>query len=209
MKRVWFNRRRIARALRRTRRTAGLTQRQVAERSLEFEHLEMGRLLESQISDFERGRALPSLGNFLNFLAACSPEGDQVDLRAFLDSLAASAGENSRPDELKRMAELARQREADSREVLLEGVFYKVLVGPEAGFDSQRDQRIAGRRLVVLARLLRTVIARQRLTPADLDRRLSWPEGRTERRLAEPSELTQQEFDLLCQSLGSSMDKMV
>lgn len=56
-------------------------------RAVAFQDLGFGRLLESQISDFERGRTLPSIGSLLNFLAGCSRDGLKVDFAAFQRAL--------------------------------------------------------------------------------------------------------------------------
>lgn len=111
-------------------------------------------------------------------------------------------------DPLDRMLVLARHREAAAHEILLEGVYYKVLDGPEPAFDPERDERAAKRRLAALADALRAEISRRGLTPADLDARLDWPEGRTESRLEEPSGLEAVELDLLCQELGTPIDEL-
>ena len=79
MEREKITRELFASALRHLRTARGLTQRDVAARATAYQDQGFGRLLESQISDFERGRALPSLGSLLNLLAACSDSGARVN----------------------------------------------------------------------------------------------------------------------------------
>lgn len=69
----------VAEALRLLRIRHGLTQKELAIRAREFSGEHFGKLLESQISDFERGRALPSFGSLLNLLAGYSSSGKAVD----------------------------------------------------------------------------------------------------------------------------------
>lgn len=108
------------------------------------------------------------------------------------------------------MVELARHRSADAREVLLEGVFYWVLDNPAGPVPNQdRGRRRVQRHLAGLADTLRAEIARQGLTPADLDARLAWPDGHTEHLLANPTELDDEELDLLCQGLRTTMNKVI
>ena len=51
-----------------------------------------GGLLESQISDFERGKTLPSFGSLLLLLAACSTDGESVDFRVLQKALIDNSG---------------------------------------------------------------------------------------------------------------------
>lgn len=114
------------------------------------------------------------------------------------------------PTDLARMVELARHRSADAREVLLEAVYYWVLDNPAGPVpDQARVRRRVERHLAGLADALRAEIARQGLTPADLDARLAWSEGRTEHLLATPTELDDDELDLLCQGLKTTMNKVI
>ncbi len=114
-----------------------------------------------------------------------------------------------RPDELEGKAGLARRRTGDVVERLLEGVYcacYDWSVdGREPELDQERVRRAVKRRLAGMVAALRAEIARRGLTPGELDDRLRWPAGRTERVLAEPLELGVEEADLLCQELGTSM----
>ena len=98
MKRETITRELLASALRYLRNSRGLTQRDVAKRAAVYRDQGFGRLLESQISDFERGRALPSLESLLNFLAACSESGTKVDMAAFqkaIETVGSNEGEPS------------------------------------------------------------------------------------------------------------------
>lgn len=77
----------LASAIRHLRISGRLTQKCISKRAALFEDLGFGKLLESQISDFERGRTLPSLGSLLNLLAGCSEDGSHVDFGVFQRAL--------------------------------------------------------------------------------------------------------------------------
>ena len=89
-------------AFRYLRTSAGLTQRQVCDRATQFE--DYGKLGESQVSDFERGRIQPSLSSLLNLLAACSADGETVDFAALqwaiLTSTSQGVAESKHPREV-------------------------------------------------------------------------------------------------------------
>lgn len=87
MERTQITRDILASAIRHLRISGRLTQKSVSKRAALFEDLGFGRLLESQISDFERGRTLPSLGSLLNLLAGCSEDGTHVDFGVFQRAL--------------------------------------------------------------------------------------------------------------------------
>jgi transcriptional regulator with XRE-family HTH domain len=65
-------------AIRTLRQSAGLTQTALAERSASLSP-PLRRLLAGQVSDFERGRALPSFQTLLSMVVACSADGATVD----------------------------------------------------------------------------------------------------------------------------------
>ena len=107
----------------------------------------------------------------------------------------------------------ARQLSADGAELLLEGVFYAchdwIVEGTEPVLDQERSRRAVGPLLAGLADAFRAEIARQGLTAGELDARLRWTAGRTERVLAEPSELESFESLLLCEVLGTTMTDLL
>jgi len=76
----------LAKALRFLRQSAGLTQRALAIRSKSLSP-PLRRVLESQVSDFERGRALPSFLTLVSMVAACSADGRTVDFSRLQDAL--------------------------------------------------------------------------------------------------------------------------
>lgn len=76
----------VSKVLRRIRTERDLTQSQIVRRAEKYYVDGFGKLLESQISDFEKGRTTPSLGALLNLLAGCSPEGE-VDFSIFQEAL--------------------------------------------------------------------------------------------------------------------------
>lgn len=77
----------VAQALRLIRNKQRLTQKEVSRRAGSFSRDRFGRLLESQISDFERGRTLPSFGSLLNLLAGLSESGTEVDFSVLQEAI--------------------------------------------------------------------------------------------------------------------------
>ena len=109
MKREMLTGELLARSLRNLRSLAHLTQREIAERASRFNDFGFGRLLESQISDFERGKTLPSLGSLFNLLAACSDDAETVDLNILQRAIAI---ELDTEDEVRRVdAKIAATKE--------------------------------------------------------------------------------------------------
>ena len=90
----------IAETLRLLRTLQGLTQRQVVERAKPFCEDGFGKLLESQISDFENGKAMPTFGTLLNLISACSETGRDVDFQLLQETLEYAV--NNSPDALNR-----------------------------------------------------------------------------------------------------------
>ena len=81
----------IAQAFRRLRTSRNLTQEEVALRARTLDVC-LAKLHASQISDFERGRTLPSFAALLIILAACSDDGETIDFGAFQAALEISCG---------------------------------------------------------------------------------------------------------------------
>ena len=110
---------------------------------------------------------------------------------------------------LDRKREIARQMSADGVELLLEGTYYAcydwIVKGIEPVLDQARVRRAVKPTMAGLAAALRAEIARQGLTAGELDAWLTWPDGRTEHLLADPSELGFFESLFLCEVLGTTM----
>ena len=119
----------------------------------------------------------------------------------------------ARRNDLARHLHRARQLSADGVELVLQGVFYAcydwIVEGTEPGLDQDRARRAVKPLMAGLAEGFRAEIARQGLTAGELDARLRWPQGRTERVLAEPSELKSSESLLLCEALGTTMTDLL
>ena len=115
----------------------------------------------------------------------------------------------ARRDDLARQLHRARQLSADGAELLLQGVFYAcydwIVEGTEPVLDQERVRQEVEPLMAGLTDAFRAEISRQGLTAGELDARLRWPQGRTERVLAEPSELGSSESLLLCEVLGTTM----
>lgn len=120
--------------------------------------------------------------------------------------------ETNRPETLDLRVEIARQTRDDAVQLLLEALFYAcydwIVRGRRPVLDEERIARSVKRRLAGLAAVFRSELARRGLTAVELDARLGWSEGRTERVLAEPSELAFVEAELLREELGTRKDRM-
>jgi hypothetical protein len=107
--------------------------------------------------------------------------------------------------------ESARLMAGQGLEWLLEGLFYACLYWIEKKsrpvLDTVRLQRAADHGLGAIVRCCRTAMAFQGLTAAEVDRRMRWPAGRTERVLARPQELVYGEEMQLAGVLGFQVDQ--
>lgn len=70
-------------------------------------------------------------------------------------------------------------------------------------------QRRTARRLAGLADLVRTELDRRGLSSRDLDARAGWADGRTERLIAEPAEVSHTEARRLSAALEIPMARML
>ena len=108
-------------------------------------------------------------------------------------------------------AELARLRAEQGIERLLEGIYHACLEWIETGrqpeLDAARLQEAAERGLDALVRRCREGMATKGLAPAEVDRRMGWPVGRTEQVLARPTELRHGEEIRLADVLGFRLDR--
>lgn len=120
---------------------------------------------------------------------------------------------SARGKDLDRKIELAREMSVDGVELLLEAVFNAchdwIVEGSEPRLDQDRVRRAVRPLMAGLLVAFRAEISRRGLTAAELDARLGWPEGNTQRMLAEPSELGFVESLLLCEELGTTMLKLL
>ena len=108
-------------------------------------------------------------------------------------------------------AELARLRAEQGIERLLDGIYHACLEwiekGREPELDPARLQEAARRGLDALVRRCREAMATKGLAPAEVDRRMGWPAGRTEQVLGRPAELRHGEEMRLADVLGFRLDR--
>lgn len=153
MERELITRDLLAAALRYLRTARGLTQKDVARRAAVYRDQGFGRLLESQISDFERGRALPSLGSLLNFLAACSDSGSQVSfvkLQRAIETVGAEDGDGPPP---------ANEVAVEGTRAMVDEVVSELSERLRSAMERQKDEMAALRTRVVRAeRLLGSLV---------------------------------------------------
>ena len=95
------------------------------------------------------------------------------------------------------------------RRRLLERFCHALEEGHDLELDEDRKRRRTARRLAGQADLVRADLDRRGLSPGDLDDRMGWPKGRTERLLAEPAELTHAEARRFSAMLDIPMAKML
>ena len=113
--------------------------------------------------------------------------------------------------QLDAAAESARLRAEKGVEWLLEGIFWMCVDWIEKKsspvLDTARLQQGADRGLGAMVRWYRTAMVLHGLTAAEVDRRMRWPAGRTERVLARPRELVFGEEMELAAVLGFRVDQ--
>lgn len=80
----------LTQAIRHLRLFAGLTQLELSERTSEFRAPALRRVIPSQISDYERGRKVPSLERFFSILVASSADGRTLELELLQRALYAA-----------------------------------------------------------------------------------------------------------------------
>lgn len=95
------------------------------------------------------------------------------------------------------------------RRKLLELFCDALVEGRDLELDEGLKRRRTARRLAGLAGLLRAELDRGGLSPRDLDATMGWPEGRTERLLAEPAEVSHAEARRLSARLETPMGRML
>lgn len=91
---------------------------------------------------------------------------------------------------------------------LLDLVCDAIVDGRDLELDKGRVGRRTSERFAAMAELVRAELARRGLSNGELDTRMGWPEGRTERLLAHPSEISHEELRRLSLGLEIPMARM-